>query len=231
MNDNKLTIACVGAHPDDVELAMGGTVLQMKEAGHTVIMIDLSNGEPTPFGTIETRKLESEKSAQLLGVNRISMDLPNRYIEDTIINKKKLAEVFREIKCDYIFTHYEFDSHPDHTAACKLTEAARFYSKLTKSDIKGEPFYPQQILYYFPNHIKINLKPSFCVDISTYIDLKKQVLNCYESQFIKKGNGKVIEDAILSNSFYGLSINKGYAEPFLIRESLGIMELGRLFIK
>jgi N-acetylglucosamine malate deacetylase 1 len=229
MKDNPFTIACIGAHPDDIELAMGGTVLKMIEAGHKIYLIDLSNGEPTPYGTVETRKLESEKSAGLMGLSRIQLDFPNRYIEDTIYNKKRLAEVFREIQCNYIFTHYEFDSHPDHTAACKITEAARFYSKLTKSDIKGEPFYPEQIIYYFPAHIKINLKPSFCVDISVFIELKKQLLQCYESQFIKKGNGKVIDDVLLFNSFYGLSINKNFAEPFFIRESLDILQISRLF--
>ncbi|MCP5498670.1 MAG: PIG-L family deacetylase [Leptospiraceae bacterium] len=229
MNKTKLTIACVGAHPDDVELSMGGTVLRMKEAGHEVILVDLSNGEPTPYGSVETRKTESENSANLLGVKRIQLDFPNRYIEDSISNKKRLAEVFREIKCDYIFTHYEYDSHPDHGAACKLTEAARFYSKLTKSDIKGEPFYPYQIIYYFPNHIRINLKPSFCVDVSPFVEKKREALNCYESQFIKKGNGKMIEDTILLNSFYGLSINCNYAEPFYIREALDILKISSLF--
>lgn len=224
------TIACIGAHPNDVELAMAGTIARMKQAGHTVYLIDLSDGEISPFATPQIHHEESAKSAEILDVTRKQLNLPNRYIEDTITNKKKLAALFRELRCQYIFTHYEYDSHPDHRAACKLTEAARFYAKLNKaSDIAGTPFYPTQVLYFFPVHIKINLKPSFCVDISQHIETKRKALLAYDSQFIKKGNQKTIEDITLFNSYHGLSINCNYAEPFFIRESLDIITLSKLF--
>ncbi|MCE9499910.1 MAG: PIG-L family deacetylase [Leptospira sp.] len=226
-----INVVCVGAHPDDVELSMGGTVLRMVEAGHNVTLVDLSNGEPTPFGSVETRKKESDSAAKTLGVSRITMDLPNRFIEDTIESRKKLAGVFRQLKCEYIFTHFEFDSHPDHVVACRLTEAARFYSKLTNSDIPGEPFFPAKIFHYFPNHIKLSLEPSFCVDITGFTDKKKAALECYNSQFIRNGNGKVIEDTITSNRYFGLRINKTAAEPFYQRDTPDIMELAGLFSK
>ena len=170
---DKLNIACIGAHPDDVELSMGGSILRMKEAGHNVTIIDLTDGEPTPFGSKEIRKKESNQTKELLGVNRITLDLPNRYLEDTIDARKKLDEVLREVHPQYIFTHYEYDDHPDHNAACGLVEAARFYAKLTKSDIQGKPFYPAKIIYFFPNHISLNIVPSFCVDISEFLNRKK----------------------------------------------------------
>ena len=201
-------IVCIGAHPDDVELSMGGSVLRLLDAGHEVTILDISDGEPTPHGSIEIREAERKKAAELLGVNRITLDIKNRYIEETVENRIKLAEVFRNLKCEY-------DVHPDHIAVSKLTDSARFYSKLTKCDIKGEPFFPTRVIYYFPNHIKLNLEPSFCVDISPYIEKKQHVLECYESQFIKKGQGAFIRETIDANRYFGI----------------GIIEIGKLFLK
>lgn len=229
MSKEKFNIACVGSHPDDVDLSMGGTVLQMVENGHKVTIVDLSDGEPTPYGSPEMRQKESRRAAEILKVDRIQLDMTNRFFEDTIESRKKLASIFRELKCEYIFTHYEFDSHPDHVVACKITEAARFYAKLTKSDIGGKPFYPSKIIYYFPNHIQLNIQPSFLVDTSKYLDYKRRALECYESQFIMNNRQSVIDNIILSNKYYGFRIGKNSAEPFFIRDSLDIVEIGKLF--
>ncbi len=217
-----MKIACIGSHPDDVELAMGGTLLRLVEKGNEVVLIDLSDGEPTPFGSVEIREKESKEAARILGVNRISLQNKNRYFLDTFNAREELAEVFRENKIDLIFTHYEFDSHPDHTYASKITDAARFYSKLTKSNMKGEPHFPKKIIYYFPNHIHLNLLPSFCIDITKYIDTKLKALYSYHSQFIAKGNGIVIEEIKCVNKYYGLRIGKEFAEPFFLRESIDL---------
>jgi N-acetylglucosamine malate deacetylase 1 len=151
------------------------------------------------------------------------------YIEDSIINRVKISEIFREFKPEYIFTHYEYDSHPDHIAASRLTDAAKFYSKLTKCEIKGEPFFPKRVIYYFPNHIKLNLEPSFIVDISEFIEIKKKVLECYESQFIKKANGVLIEETKEINRYFGIRIGVLYGEPFYSRETIAIREFSNLF--
>lgn len=217
-----MNIVCIGSHPDDVELAMSGTILRMKKKGHSITIVDLSNGEPTPFGTTEIRQRESAMAAELLDINRITLSNKNRFIFDTIDARSELAAVFREIKPNIIFTHFEFDVHPDHVNACKISEGARFYSKLTKSDIPGEPFFPSKIVYYFPNHIHINLLPTFCVDISGEILQKEKILKCYDSQFIKKGNGQVIDEIIHVNRYFGIRIQKKFAEPFFLRDSLDL---------
>ncbi|MCX7999491.1 MAG: PIG-L family deacetylase [Leptospiraceae bacterium] len=217
-----MRIACVGAHPDDVELSMGGSILLFRSLGHEVLLIDLTNGEPTPFGSEEIRKKESEKAALILDVKRQTLSFQNRFLFDEVQVRKELAKIFREFQPTIIFTHYEYDIHPDHIAASKITEGARFYSKLTKSDIQGEPFFPSQIVYYFPNHTHINLMPSFCIDITQYISKKKEVLKCYESQFLKKGKGEVIEKSIAVNRYYGIRIQTEYAEPFFLRETINL---------
>jgi LmbE family N-acetylglucosaminyl deacetylase len=126
------TIMCVGAHPDDVEMGMGGTVALLVDQGYDVLILDLTNGEPTPYGSPEIRKKESEEAAKVLGVKRITLDLPNRYLEDTIENRKKIAAIIRDFRPKYIFAPYFEDAHPDHIAASKLVDASRFYAKLTK---------------------------------------------------------------------------------------------------
>ena len=135
---------CVGAHPDDVEMGMGGTVALLVDQGYDVLILDLTNGEPTPYGSPEIRKKESEEAAKVLGVKRITLDLPNRYLEDIIENRKKIAAIIRDFRPKYIFAPYFEDAHPDHIAASKLVDASRFYAKLTKSDIPGEPFFQKR---------------------------------------------------------------------------------------
>ncbi|MCB1193511.1 MAG: PIG-L family deacetylase [Leptospiraceae bacterium] len=228
-NKNRFNIACIGSHPDDVDLSMGGSVIRMIEKGHKVTLVDLSDGEPTPFGCPEVRQKESQKAASILGVERIQLDMTNRYFEDTIESRKKLAGVLRKLKCEYIFTHYEYDSHPDHVVACRLTEASRFYAKLTKSDIEGEPFYPSKIIYYFPNHIQLSIQPSFLVDTSDYLEKKIEALKCYESQFILSGKQSVLDNIVLCNKYYGFCIGMGSAEPFYLRDSLDIVRISKLF--
>jgi len=217
-----MKIICIGSHPDDVELAMGGTLLRILERGNEVLIVDLSNGEPTPFGSIEIREKESQEVAKILGIKRLTLKNKNRYIFDTIEAREELAEVFREFRPEVIFTHYEFDTHPDHTNASKLTEAARFYSKLTKTTMRGDPFFPKKIIYYFPNHIHLNLLPSFCIDITKQIDNKLKILNLFHSQFIAKGNGLIIEEIKIINRYFGIRINTEYAEPFFVRETIDL---------
>jgi bacillithiol biosynthesis deacetylase BshB1 len=224
-----LRIICIGAHPDDVELSMGGTILKLQKSHHEILLVDLTNGEPTPFGDPETRKKESTQAADILGVSRITLQHPNRYLQDSLDVRKDLARVFRDFKPELIFTHYEFDVHPDHKAASSLTEAARFYSKLTKSDIPGEPFFPPKILYYFPNHVHIQLLPSFCVDITDYIETKEKVLKTYESQFIKSGKSDLLDEFFETNRYYGIRIGTLFAEPFYSRETININYFSKLF--
>ncbi|MGB9553392.1 MAG: PIG-L family deacetylase, partial [bacterium] len=127
-----MKILTIGAHPDDVEIGMGGTIAALKDKGHEVTILDLTDGEPTPTGSREVRLKESQEAAKILGVDRrITLDLPNRFLLDTIENRLKVAQVIREIKPEAIFLHYWTDAHPDHRAACQLCEAARFYAKLT----------------------------------------------------------------------------------------------------
>ncbi|NDC37942.1 MAG: bacillithiol biosynthesis deacetylase BshB1, partial [Proteobacteria bacterium] len=123
------TVIVLASHPDDAELGMGGTIAALCAAGHTVILVDLTDGEPTPHGTPQLRQVESQRAAGILKVSeRITLDIKNREIFDTVANREKVATILRRYKPELVCTHYWEDSHPDHVAASALSDAARFYA-------------------------------------------------------------------------------------------------------
>lgn len=220
-------ILAIGAHPDDVEIGMGGTIASLVEKGHEVTILDLTDGEPTPTGSREARIAESLESAKVLGIkNRITLDLPNRYLMDTVENRVKVAEVIRKIKPDILFLHYWTDAHPDHRAASLLSEASRFYAKLTKTDISGEPFYPRKMYYFFSSHFRLMVKPAFVYDISGFLDLKIKAISCYRSQFNEtRGNLRILEDLRIVARWWGSRAGVEFGEPFASRECLPLKDI------
>lgn len=219
-----LDILAIGAHPDDVEIGMGGALLKLKQEGYKTGILDLTNGEPTPLGSPEKRKQESEEAAEKLGLDfRHTLDLPNRYLQDTIEAREKVAEIIRQTKANVLFLHWWEDAHPDHIAASQICEAARFYTKLSKSNIKGGPFYPNKIFYYFSSHLKKRETPSFILDISEEFDRKIEVVRCYRSQFIDNEKNRAVLDRLNYKArYWGSKIRVDYGEPFLSKEELGL---------
>ncbi|MDB5321817.1 MAG: putative deacetylase [Phycisphaerales bacterium] len=142
------SIVVVGPHPDDQELGMGGTVARLASQGHTVHLIDMTNGEPTPFGSVETRARESAAAAKVLGVGRTLLGLKNREVTHNIASRHALAALYRVHRPNVIFVPFPIDAHPDHVAVTRIAEDARFDAKLTQTDIPGEPWYPKRIIYY-----------------------------------------------------------------------------------
>ncbi len=169
-----LDVLIVAPHPDDAELGMAGAIMKFKDDGWRVGVLDLTNGEPTPFGTPEIRARETAAATAVLGLDwRENLGLPNRSLEATLEARAKLAGVFRLQRPRWIFAPYWVDAHPDHVAATELIEAARFWSKLTKTDMPGEPYHPQRIFYYYCVHLRIIPQPAFVLDISRYWERKR----------------------------------------------------------
>lgn len=218
-----MRVLVVGPHPDDQELGMGGTIARLVDAGHDVLLLDMTNGEPTPCGDPETRAHEAQAAADILGVRRRCLDLPNRFVEHSIKNRHAVAGVFREEKPDIIFTPYFEDAHPDHIATTRIVEDARFDAKLTKIDLPGEPHFPQRLIYYFCTHLKIVPAPSFIFDTTEGHERKRKAILAYESQFVaREQNRKIIDWLDASAVFYGSRINAANGEPFFVREPLGV---------
>lgn len=213
-------IMCIGAHPDDVEIGMGGTVAACARDGADVVIVDLTNGEPTPFGTPERRMAEAAESARILGCRRVTLGLPNRFLIDDVDARMALAEVVRIERPGVLFVPYPDDAHPDHLAAARIAEASRFYAKLTKTSMPGEPFYPARVYRYMAVHLRIVREPSFLADISETLDIKLDALRAYASQFVdNEANAGVFEHVERTARGYGDYARVRAAEPFFALET------------
>ncbi|MBI3838212.1 MAG: bacillithiol biosynthesis deacetylase BshB1 [Planctomycetia bacterium] len=222
-------ILVVAPHPDDAELGMAGAILQYKADGYRVGVLDLTDGEPTPFGSPEIRAQETAAASEILGLDwRGNLRLPNRSLQPTLDARRLLAGAFRQLKPRLLFAPYWVDAHPDHVAAVELIEAARFWSKLTKTDLPGEPHHPARIVYYHCVHLRLVEKPAFVLDISRHWSRKLAAIECYRSQFI---TGRPTEPPTFLDTlrdqaaFWGWSIGAAYGEAFASRESIGLASL------
>lgn len=221
-------ILCIGPHPDDIEAGMGGSVIKFIKAGHEVHILDLTNGEPTPFGSPEIREKEWQQASSILNIcSRTILDLPNRYLFDNIEARKKVAEVIRKLRPNIIFLPYWEDAHPDHLQATQIGEAARFYAKLTKTDMLYEPWYPDHVFYYLWSHLKIHIEPAFIVDISNEFKEKLEAVKAYRSQFrYSKEQWLRVKNRVYSlGQYFGSLIGAYYGEPFASREKIGLLDI------
>ena len=180
------------------------------------------------MGVQRFERVNGKKATTLLGIkSRTVLDLPNRYLMDGIGARKKVAAVIRKIRPQIIFLPYWIDAHPDHVQTTQIGEAARFYAKLTKSDIPGEPCYPSHIFYYLCSHFRVHVTPSFILDISKEFEKKLQIARVYQSQFAyDDARWKYISHTITAkNQYYGNLIRVDYGEPFMSREQVGLKDI------
>ena len=216
-------ILVAGPHPDDQELGMGGTIARLAQQGHNVLLLDMTNGEPTPHGSIEQREKEWTAAAKILGVKRHLLGLPNREVQHTLEARHAVAAVIRQHQASVVFLPFPEDAHPDHRATTRIVEDARFDAKLTKTDIPGNPIYPKWMIYYYCTHLRHVANPTFCMDITQQIDLKEQSVLAYETQFVvPEKNRKVVTWLRQMNGYMGSRIGTEYAEPFHTLEPLGL---------
>ena len=224
-----LDLLVVAAHPDDAEISVGGVILSSVAAGRRVGVLELTNGEPTPRGTVELRAAETAAATEVLGVTwRGNLGLPNRSLQADLPARQQLAEVFRLTRPAVILAPYWEDAHPDHVAASQLVDDARFWSKLSKTEMVGERFWPPRLYYYFSIHLRIHPRPSFVFDISNCIDAKMQAIGCYQSQVIEGRSTEfptVLDDIRDCARYWGWSIGRNYGEPLMSREEIGVSAL------
>jgi len=189
----QLDVIAVGAHPDDVEIACGGTLASLAKQGYRVGIIDLTDGEPTPHSPGPEHRLEeARQAAAILGVEvRVTLDLPNRRLFDTFEARVALAKEIRKYRPRLVlgFGEKTPQASPDHWQAMQITDAAVFYARLTKWDAHFDllPVHtvPAQ-LYYTLALQSLELPVAaghFVVDISDALDKKLEAIRCYASQF------------------------------------------------
>jgi len=221
-----LDVLVVAPHPDDAEISVGGLIAVSRRQNLRVGVVDLTTGEPTPHGTEELRRSETEQATEILDLSwRKNLRLPNRSLQPTLEARRMLAEVFRQTKPQIILGPYWQDAHPDHVAACSLVDDARFWAKLSRTDLAGDPFWPPLLLHYFSIHLRIHPGASFVVDISETIEQKMESVSAYHSQLVEGRSNTfptVIDDIRDRARYWGWSIGRGYGEPLLNREQIGL---------
>ena len=219
-----LDILAIAAHRDDVEQTCGGTLLAMHSRGWRTGILDLTQGESGTRGSSEERRSEAEAAARILNVeHREALDLHDGNVENTQTNRLKIATVLRRLRPRVVILPYWQGRHPDHYTTATLGYEACFASGLAKLDIPGSPHRPYKILYA---SLYADVRPSFVVDITPYIEQRLNALLAYRSQYGNQSAGSglfVPEEDIRERTFatarhYGLLAGVRYAEPFVQKE-------------
>jgi LmbE family N-acetylglucosaminyl deacetylase len=232
----ELDIIAVGAHPDDVEIACGGTLARLAHKGYAVGIVDLTDGEPTPLSPgPDVRLAEAERAAEVLGVAiRVNLNLPNRRLFDSFEARVALAKVFRRYRPKVVlgFGGKTVMASPDHYQAMQITDAAVFYSRLTKWEehFDGLPVHSVVNQFGFPIALhSLNLPESsgyIVADIGPTLAVKLDAVRCYGTQFpaAKAGIFGAIETM---NRYHGLTAGFEAGELFLTYRSIGVDDLMR----
>jgi N-acetylglucosamine malate deacetylase 1 len=227
-----LDVLVFAAHPDDAELSMGGTIAKLSKLGYKVGIIDLTKGELSTRGTIETRKLETDNASAILGVSyRENLGFKDGAVKFSDEYLKTIITIIRKHKPKLVFAPYFNDRHPDHIGASKLVKEAFFFSGLQKFET-GESgalqtHYRPQKLYYFMQTYEF--APSFIYDISETFDAKMEAVFAYGTQFHNpesKEPETFISQPIFVQfiearaKYFGFKIGKSHGEPFFCEEEI-----------
>ena len=222
----KLDLLAIAAHPDDVELTSGGTLLKMAESGYRTGILDLTEGETGTRGTPQTRLREAARAAKILRVAvRRNLSLPDAHLRVCDEYKEAIAKIIREFQPRTVILPYWKGRHPDHYNASLLGYEACFIAGLKNYALEGEAFRPFKILYAAAY---AETRPTFAVDITKYYERRRRAILCYASQFrprVRDKRSKVslpldqLEQRMsLIARHYGHLIGVQYAEGFVVKE-------------
>lgn len=221
MNDKHLHILAFGAHADDVEIGMGGSIAKLTARGKRIGICDLTEAQLSSNGTIEIRKSEANKAAEILGVSkRLSLAFPDRglLLQEEFI--RKIAFVIRRYQPQIVFAPYFEDRHPDHGNCARLVEEAVFSAGIRKyhTEDNQAPHKVSKVYFYMINGFH---KPDFTIDISDTMEYKIAALRAYKSQFEKTENSiktplvnGYIETVEARERLFGQQVGVDFAEGF-----------------
>jgi N-acetylglucosamine malate deacetylase 1 len=236
----KLDLLAIAAHPDDVELTCGGTLLKSAEQGYKTGILDLTAGEMGTRGTPETRLKEAAKAARILRVaHRENLRLPDAHLEVTTEYKLAVAKRIRALQPHTVILPYWDGRHPDHYTAARLGYEGCFLAGLKQLPIEGEAFRPFKLLYSTVYYREV--RPSFVVDITRYFDRRYRAILAYHSQFRPKARDKkskvdipldrLQNEVNLIARYYGHLAGVQYAEPFLVKEVMQVEDIVTLPVR
>lgn len=224
-----------GAHPDDVEIGVGGTLIKHRKAGYEVAVIDLTAGEMGSNGTPEIRAQEAVEAGEIMGVEfRKCLKIPDGKVEENEENVKLVVEEIRKHKPQVVLAPYWEDRHPDHINSSQLVTTACFKSGLKKFAAAGEPYRPEAVVYYFLAKVE---EPDFIVDISAEYEAKIDALLAHSSQ-VNKNQQHDFKTVLNDNGFVnklktrfeylGSLINGKAGEGFKYKKNIELPDLTML---
>ncbi len=228
---NEIDVLAIFAHPDDVELTVGGTLLKMKSLGYRTGALDVTKGEMGTRGTVEGRAQEAEEAAKILKLDvRENLGLPDGHVFVTDDERTKLVRVLRRLKPKILLTHQIDDPHPDHHHITQLVRESARLASMQKYDVDfGQKKIKVPIVAH--NIFSQRVVPSFIVDISDFIEAKTDSIRAHASQFYDP-NSNEPETRLTSKNFiaelenrsryFGSLIGVEAGEPFFVREALNV---------
>ncbi|MEX0717673.1 MAG: PIG-L family deacetylase [Planctomycetaceae bacterium] len=232
--DQPLDVIAVGAHPDDVEIGCGGTLASLVRQGYRVGIVDLTDGEPTPESPgPHVRLEEARRAAEILGVHvRETLEFTNRRLFDCFEARVELAKIFRRYRPRLVLGLLDKTpmASPDHWQAVQITDAAVFYSRLTKWDehFDGLPVHTIEKQIWFPlgfNRLRLPRDyGQFVVDISATFAIKLEAIRAYRTQFPphKERVFRLVES---ENRLFGTNAGFEAGELFVTPTTLGVRDL------
>ena len=233
----KLDILAFGAHPDDVEISSGATLLKYAKEGKSIGIIDLTEGELGTRGSAEKRYEEAKKASSFLGLKiRENLKMGDGFIAHSEENKLKIIERIRKYQPELILANSVHDRHPDHAKGAKLVAEASYLSGLRKIETKmdgiiQEAFRPKMLLHYVQDYY---LTPDVILDVSETGKDKIELIKCYDSQFFDPSS-KEPKTPISGEEFFdylegrmlslGRELGVKYGEAYTIDRTLGVKDL------
>ncbi len=217
-------VLAIAAHRDDVEQTCGGTLLRLRSIGVSTAILDLTQGEAGTRGSAAERAAEAAEAARILGVRwREALDIPDGRVENTWENRLKIVAVLRRVRPRVVVLPYWTARHPDHATSSTLGYESCFLSGLSKVETGTAPHRPFKVIYA---SLYADVRPTFVVDITPFIEDRHRALMAYQSQYANQSAGSglfVPEDEIRERTFaearhYGSLAGVRYAEPFIQKE-------------
>ena len=226
-----IDILAVFAHPDDLELSVGGTMLKLKSFGHKTGALEITRGEMGTRGTVEGRAIEAEAAAKILMLDvRENLGLPDGHVFADDDSRRELVRAFRRLKPKVVFTHQTGDSHPDHEHIAQMVRECTRLAAMKNYDFETgeEKIAPPIVAHTVFSRL---VSPTFVVDVSEFHQRKMDALRAHASQFFDPNStapetmltGKRFLDDVASRSrYFGTLIGVEYGEPFYVREALNV---------
>jgi N-acetylglucosamine malate deacetylase 1 len=221
----------IGAHPDDIELVVGGTLLKLAAMGYKTAVLDMARGEGGTRGTPEIRAAEAVASAQMLKLTaRENLGLPDSRIWCDENARTLMVRALRRFRPKVVFTHFWDDPHPDHAHTAQIVREAAYLAGLMKYDAETgqERHRPSAIAHFmFPRTVA----PTFIVDISEFAEAKRAAIDCFKSQLYNPNSTEPETNISAQNfigrvdarqRFFGSLINVEHGEGFVIKEAINI---------